>query len=183
MTVRYKYLYRYTPSSYGIGLRSRCSILWLNGPGGTPTSSFKFCIAKQAFTFAILTLCTPHLRTALHLCNRTEVPVPWRFGSNTCTVTPLIMSALHFFFFVVRLTGYSNVFLLNILILICLQMPIPNVYHASWLVARTTIDQYLAFSGANCCLSTNCWLTNIFKEYICLSVFYLPKSIPWWLLF
>ena len=70
--------------------RKKSSILWLNGPGGTPTSSFKSRIAKQGFTFAILTLCTPHLRTAVHLCNRTEVPGPWRFGTNTCTVRPLV---------------------------------------------------------------------------------------------
>ena len=41
-------------------LQSRRSILWLKGPGGTLTSSFKFRIAKQAFTFAIITLFTPH---------------------------------------------------------------------------------------------------------------------------
>ena len=70
------------------GLRSRSSILWLNGPGGTPTSSFKFRVAKQAFTFAILTLCTPHLRTAVHLCNRTEVPVPYRKYIPCCIYLP-----------------------------------------------------------------------------------------------
>ena len=64
--------------------------LRLNGPGATSTSSFKFCASENAFTFAILTLCTPHLRTAVHLCNRTEVSVPWRFGTNTCTVTALV---------------------------------------------------------------------------------------------
>ena len=64
--------------------------LRLNDQGGNPTSSFKLCTAKQAITFAILTLCAPHLRTAVHLCNRTEVSLPWRFGTNTCTVTPLV---------------------------------------------------------------------------------------------
>jgi hypothetical protein len=35
------------------------------------------------------TLCSPHVRTAVHLWNRSEVPVPLRFGTDTCTVAPL----------------------------------------------------------------------------------------------
>ena len=85
--------------SYGVRLRSRSSTLWLNGPGETRTSSFKFCIAKQAFTYAILRLCTLHLRTAVHLCNHPEVPVPWRFGTNTYIVTPLLLMQTSFLYF------------------------------------------------------------------------------------
>ena len=69
-----------------------CERSWrLNGPGGTPTSSFKFRTSKQAFTFAILKLCTPHLRTAVHPCNTKYGPVPSRYGTNTCIVTPLVI--------------------------------------------------------------------------------------------